>query len=93
MTSRHGIDKHIKFHHAVESLDWSSDLQKWKIQVKVNGKEQRTFYARFVIMSTGYYDYKQVSSLLSLNCASLYELTLCRHFLLRFLASRTSKVR
>jgi hypothetical protein len=93
VTSRHGIDKHIKYHHAVEALDWSSELQRWKLQVKVNEKEQKTFYARFVIMSTGYYDYKQVSSLRSRDFASLYELTSSRHFLRRFLASKTSKVR
>ncbi|CZT16318.1 related to flavin-binding monooxygenase [Ramularia collo-cygni] len=59
VANRHGIDKHIKYHHAVESLDWSSELQKWKININVDGKENKVFWARFVIMSTGYYDYKK----------------------------------
>lgn len=61
VASRHKIDEHIKFHHSVQSLDWSTELQKWKINVQVDGKSNQVFWARFVIMSTGYYDYKQVS--------------------------------
>lgn len=61
VASRHHIDEHVKFNHAVQSLDWSSELQKWKISVNVDGKSDKVFWARFVIMSTGYYDYKKVS--------------------------------
>lgn len=60
VAKRHHIDEHIKFHHAVQSLDWSSEQQKWKIQIQVDGKVEKTVWARFVIMSTGYYDYKKV---------------------------------
>ena len=63
VASRHGIDKHIKFHHFVQSLDWRSDEQKWKIEVLVNGSEKKIFWASFVIMGTGYYDYNKVRSL------------------------------
>lgn len=60
VASRHGIDKHIKFHHFVQSLDWRTDEQKWKIEVLVNGSEKKIFWASFVIMGTGYYDYNKV---------------------------------
>jgi cation diffusion facilitator CzcD-associated flavoprotein CzcO len=61
VASRHGIDKHIKFHHSVQSLDFRSDEQKWKLEVLVNGSEKKTFYANYIIMGTGYYDYNQVN--------------------------------
>jgi monooxygenase len=60
VSKRHGIDHHIKFHHIVLGLDWSSDLQKWRVEVQVGEGKQKTFWARFVIMSTGYYDYNEV---------------------------------
>lgn len=56
-TKRHGIDQHIKYHHQVQVLNWSSENQHWKIQALVNGKE-KLYYARHVLLGTGYYDYK-----------------------------------
>lgn len=51
-----GIDKQIRFHHKLQSADWSSEDQRWSLQVDADG--QRTqFNAKFVIFSTGYYDY------------------------------------
>jgi hypothetical protein len=61
VAARHGIDKHIKFHHEVLSMDWRSDEQKWKIEALVNKTEKKTFWARFIVMGTGYYDYNEVS--------------------------------
>jgi cation diffusion facilitator CzcD-associated flavoprotein CzcO len=61
VAARHGIDKHIKFHHEVLSMDWRSEEQKWRIDVLVNKIEKKTFWARFVVMGTGYYDYNEVS--------------------------------
>lgn len=55
---RAGIDKHIKFNHQVQSLNWSTENQYWKVSVVVDGAE-KTLYARQIMMGTGYYDYKQ----------------------------------
>ncbi|KAI6714134.1 monooxygenase [Diplocarpon mali] len=52
-----GIDKKIRFHHKLLSSDWSSSTQRWSLTVDANG-EKRNFTARFVIFSTGYYDYE-----------------------------------
>jgi cation diffusion facilitator CzcD-associated flavoprotein CzcO len=51
----------MKFHHMVQSLDWRSSEQKWRLEVLVNGSETKIFWAGFVIMGTGYYDYNKVS--------------------------------
>lgn len=61
VATRHGIDKHMKFRHMVQALDWRSDEQKWRLEVLVNGSEKKIFWAKFVIMGTGYYDYNKVS--------------------------------
>lgn len=56
--AEHGIDKKIRFHHKLISADWSSDQQSWKILVDADGEEQY-FNARFLLLSTGYYDYTE----------------------------------
>ena len=61
VSQRHGIDNHIKYRHKVLNLDWSSKVQKWKVDVNVGEAEQKVFRSRFVIMCTGYYDYNEVS--------------------------------
>lgn len=53
---QYGIDKKIKFHHNLEAADWSSAEQRWRLSVKSNG-ESKNFSAKFMILSTGYYDY------------------------------------
>ncbi|KAH6685064.1 hypothetical protein F5X68DRAFT_242201 [Plectosphaerella plurivora] len=54
-----GIDKNIRYQHSVASADWLSDTQRWKLRVNVPDQpEALTFEARFVILGTGYYDYK-----------------------------------
>lgn len=42
-------------------MDGRSDEQKWRIEVLVNKTEKKTFWARFIVMGTGYYDYNEVS--------------------------------
>ncbi|EXJ85908.1 hypothetical protein A1O1_06277 [Capronia coronata CBS 617.96] len=54
---RHGIDKHIKYRHQVESMNWSTEKQHWQLEVTVDGTDRRRYYARQVLMGTGYYDY------------------------------------
>ena len=51
-----GIDKHFHFSHKVQSADWSSDAQHWVLQVENEG-QTKIFYARYVILGTGYYNY------------------------------------
>ncbi|KAI0431746.1 FAD/NAD(P)-binding domain-containing protein [Xylaria sp. FL1042] len=54
-----GIDKHIRYHHKVETADWDSALQKWVFHVNIAGKETPSiFRSRFVLLGTGYYDYE-----------------------------------
>lgn len=57
--SIHGIDQHVRYHHKMLSANWSSDQQKWCLEVEVNGKERKQFYGNFMIMSTGYYSYDE----------------------------------
>jgi cation diffusion facilitator CzcD-associated flavoprotein CzcO len=54
-----GIDRHIKFNHMVNSMNWSSEQQHWELDVTVNGDEKRKYFARFILLGTGYYDYTQ----------------------------------
>jgi cation diffusion facilitator CzcD-associated flavoprotein CzcO len=58
VSKRHGVDQHIKFNHKVVELDWQSDMQRWKVGVLVNGAEKRSYFARFVAVGSGYYDYE-----------------------------------
>ncbi|KAI9052029.1 hypothetical protein LZ554_004283 [Drepanopeziza brunnea f. sp. 'monogermtubi'] len=51
-----GIDKKIRFHHKLLSSDWSSSTQRWTLNVDADGQKTQ-FSARFIIFSTGYYDY------------------------------------
>lgn len=53
-----GIDKKIQFRHKVLAVDWSSGEQQWNLTVDGNG-EQKDFRAKFIIFSTGYYDYNE----------------------------------
>lgn len=59
VTSHHGIDKHIKYNNLVTTLDWSSKQQHWKIDVLLNGEKHSSYFAPFVLLATGYYDYDQ----------------------------------
>lgn len=59
--AEYGIDRKVQFHHKLVSADWSSDQQSWSLQVDANG-ETKYYHARFVILSTGYYDYDEVLS-------------------------------
>jgi len=55
--SKFGIDRHIAYRHKVERADWSSDAQRWRVQVQHDGA-RKIYNAKFVIMGTGYYDYE-----------------------------------
>ncbi|KAK1590455.1 uncharacterized protein LY79DRAFT_607469 [Colletotrichum navitas] len=57
--SMHGIDRHIRYQHRVVSADWDSDTSRWVLQVTTGDEKIKTFSARFVVLGTGYYDYKE----------------------------------
>lgn len=43
-------------------MDWSSKLNLWQVSVQVGGSaDTEIIHARFIAMSTGYYDYHEVS--------------------------------
>lgn len=53
----HGIDRHIRFRHRVQSASWSSDDARWTIEV-VNGSGESLLYTcDFLYGCTGYYRY------------------------------------
>lgn len=51
-----GIDKHFEFRHKVVGAEWRSEEQQWRLDVDNEGR-RKIYYAKFVIMGTGYYDY------------------------------------
>ncbi|KAG5983904.1 hypothetical protein E4U55_006816 [Claviceps digitariae] len=57
--AQEGIDKHIKFNHRVNSIDWSSASSTWKFNITANGSDSVALRSRFVFLGTGYYDYNE----------------------------------
>lgn len=53
-----GIDKKIQFYHNVTSADWSTEQEQWSLSVDADGKK-RTIKGRWIVWSTGYYDYAE----------------------------------
>ena len=58
---RYGIDHKIRFRHKLVSAAWSSEQHLWTLSVNAEG-EKKHFYTRFVLLSTGYYDYDEALS-------------------------------
>ena len=54
----YGIDRKVQFHQKLVSANWSTDQQMWTLLVDAGG-EKKYLHARFVILSTGYYDYDE----------------------------------
>ncbi len=53
-----GIDRHISFGHKVLSADWSSDNQRWLLEV-AHGSGKAVMRSRFLYMCAGYYSYEE----------------------------------
>lgn len=53
-----GIYRNIRFQHRVISANWSSSSQIWTLQVEHNGRRVE-LQTKFLILGTGYYDYKE----------------------------------
>jgi cation diffusion facilitator CzcD-associated flavoprotein CzcO len=55
-----GIEKHIRFNHAVLSANWNPKDALWEVSTSINGNEEPAIYrTRFIFLGTGYYDYEQ----------------------------------
>lgn len=52
-----GIDKHIRFHHRVTGLSWSSEDARWTVIADAGGAEV-AFTCSLVMMCSGYYKYE-----------------------------------
>lgn len=59
VAAKHGIDKHIQYHHYVTSIEWRSEKQCWTVEVIVPGTEKKTYFSRFVFVATGLFDYEE----------------------------------
>ncbi|KAF2769838.1 FAD/NAD(P)-binding domain-containing protein [Teratosphaeria nubilosa] len=55
----YGIDKKIQYNHSVNAANFSSASKTWSIDVTANGSEHKTIRSRWMLMCTGYYDYKE----------------------------------
>ncbi|KAF9894827.1 hypothetical protein FE257_004448 [Aspergillus nanangensis] len=64
--AKHAIDSNIRFHHRVVAAEWSSDDQLWSLRVEVSTPEDDSnalttisILTRFLVLGTGYYDYRE----------------------------------
>ncbi len=55
----YGLDKHIRYRHAVKSAAWSSEDARWTIEMEVDGGEPRSLSCNFLFMGSGYYNYEK----------------------------------
>jgi cation diffusion facilitator CzcD-associated flavoprotein CzcO len=55
--AEHGIDKKVRFGHRANGASWSSKTGLWTLDVDAEGT-RKDFFAQYVFMCTGYYDYK-----------------------------------
>jgi cation diffusion facilitator CzcD-associated flavoprotein CzcO len=52
----YGVTPNVRFGHKVRRADWSSGTGRWAVEAEHQGEIVR-FASRFLIMSSGYYDY------------------------------------
>ncbi|KAI9661967.1 MAG: hypothetical protein M1831_002882 [Alyxoria varia] len=53
-----GIDQRVQYRHKLIAADWKTERQTWTLTVE-NDERRMYFTTRFVIFSTGYYDYEE----------------------------------
>jgi cation diffusion facilitator CzcD-associated flavoprotein CzcO len=56
---RDGILGHVEFNHQVSAANWDSETKSWLLAVDIAGARHANFRARFLILGSGYYDYKE----------------------------------
>ena len=54
--AENGIDKRIRYHHAVKRASWSSSAAQWTVEAECEGQIKR-FSCNFLWMCSGYYKY------------------------------------
>ncbi|GFF50278.1 FAD-containing monooxygenase EthA [Aspergillus udagawae] len=54
------IDRRIKFFHRVDRISWSTASKAWTLDITMNnpGSAKKVLRTRFIMLGTGYYDYK-----------------------------------
>ncbi|MGA8257144.1 MAG: NAD(P)/FAD-dependent oxidoreductase [Nocardioides sp.] len=57
----YGVDRLIRYHHAVTRADWDSASSRWTVQFDVDG-ESKSMTCQLLWGATGYYDYEQGNS-------------------------------
>ncbi len=56
----YGVDKHVRFRHAVRSASWSSEEARWTIEIERGEDGERVQLAcNFLYMCSGYYNYER----------------------------------
>lgn len=59
-----GIDKMIRYHHRVKAANWSSEEQKWTLQLEITCEdgvtEEKQIKAWWLLACSGYYSYDKV---------------------------------
>jgi len=53
-----GVDRHIRFGHAVKALEWSTEDQRWTVRCEQGGQPV-VLSANWIIMGSGYYRYDE----------------------------------
>ena len=53
-----GIDQRVKYQHRLVAADWKTESQTWTLTVD-NDERRMYFTTRFIVFSTGYYDYEE----------------------------------
>ncbi len=57
--AEHGIDRHIRFHHAATSASWSSEDARWTVHVERRDTDEAlTITCGYLFMCSGYYSYR-----------------------------------
>ncbi|KAF2435403.1 FAD/NAD(P)-binding domain-containing protein [Tothia fuscella] len=57
--ARFGIDKKIQFGSLVKESKWSSESQRWSLDVDLKSGRSKKVDGKFLLFCTGYYDYKE----------------------------------
>lgn len=55
--AEHGIDRHISFGHRVRSARWSSQDNRWTVQIERDGDAPLVLTCNFLFLCSGYYRY------------------------------------
>ena len=56
---QYGIDKHVEFNSKVTDARFSSQDQRWRLSVQVDGEKTVEYTARYILLCSGYYDYEK----------------------------------